>query len=215
MAKRLIFFFLAAAVILAMNSTPAMADPVSVTLTGVSGGSQGGVYTSPYFAAVGGASGVAIVCDDFSHDVYIGETWTAYVYNFSNLSGARFYTGNETTTLQLYDEAAWLITELASDPSASGNISFAIWAIFTPSVEGTAGFTPGALWWLDQAEDQTFYSGEYSNFLVLTPADPGAGSPQEYIVMTPEPSTLLLLGAGFLAIAFGSRRTKIANQLCS
>jgi len=215
MAKRLIFLALAVIAVLAIMPCSAMADSTQVTLTGVSGGTQGGVYTSPYFATVGTINGTAIVCDDYDHEVHMGESWTAYVYNFSNLSGARFYTGNEASTLTLYDEAAWLITELAANPSDSGDISFAIWALFTPSVEGTSGFTPGALWWLNQAEGQTFYAGEYSNFLVLTPTDPGTGSPQEYIVMTPEPSSFLLLSAGFLALAFGSRRTKSTIQLCS
>lgn len=215
MAKRLMFLILGVIAALAITPSPAMADGTQVILEGVSGGSQGGVYTSPYFASVGGTNGTAIVCDDYNHEVYIGEKWTSYVYNFSNLSGARFQGANPAATLQLYDEAAYLITELAQNPSESGDISFAIWALFSSNVTGTAGFTPGAQWWLNQAENQTYYAGEYSNFLVLTPMDSGTYSPQEYIVMTPEPASLLLLTAGILAIGFWSRRTKIAAQLCS
>ena len=185
----------------------AKADTVSVTLTGVSGGVQGNVYTSPYYATVGTTANVPIVCDDYAHSVYIGESWTASVSTFANLSNARFWQGTQAATLQLYDEAAYLFNELYLQPSQSGNISFALWAIFDPSqVETSAGWTTGgnavnptsAAGWLANAQSQTYTAGEFSNFEVLTPISPT--SPQEYLVQTSEPSTVLLLGIGVLAM---------------
>lgn len=218
MVKRLSFLMLAAIAAVVLLAPSAMADgtEVTVTLTGVSGGVQGGVYTSPYFATVGGETNVGIVCDDYNHEVTMGETWTAYEYNFSNLSGVRFQGANPAATLQLYDEAAWLITQLAANPSDSGDISFAIWAIFSPNVLTTPGYLDGnAAWWLNQAENQTYHSGEFSNFLILTPTDPGPDSAQEYLVMTPEPGSILLLGVGIIALAFWSRRAKFVNLTCA
>jgi hypothetical protein len=194
----------------------ANADTVSVTLTGVSGGVQGNVYTSPYYATVGNTENVPIVCDDYSHEVYVGESWIASVSTFADLSNTRF--GNLVNAPQLYDEAAYLFNELSQVPSQVGNISFALWAIFDPSdVTTSAGWTTGgnaidptsAAGWLANAQAQTYTAGEFSNFEVLTPCTPSpqgcpistsSASAQEYLVRTREPSTVLLLGIGLLAV---------------
>jgi PEP-CTERM motif len=208
---RTLVSFIVLAVALSIAST-AKADSVTVTLTGVSGGVQGGVYTSPYYATVGTSANVPIVCDDYSHTVYMGESWTASVSTFADLSNARFWqTGggslaaNQAATLHLYDEAAYLFNELYLQPGQSGDISFALWAIFDPTeVKSSAGWTSTAAWWLASAQSQTYTAGEFSNFKVLTPISPT--SPQEYLVRTPEPSSALLLGIGLLAIFAFSRR---------
>src|ERR1700680_2763448 len=103
--------FVVLAVTLSIAST-AKADSVSVTLTGASGGVQGGVFTSPYYATVGTTTNVPIVCDDYAHSVYLGESWTASVSTFANLSNARFWQGTQAATLLLYDEAAYLFNRL-------------------------------------------------------------------------------------------------------
>jgi hypothetical protein len=195
----------------------AKADTVSVTLTGVSGGVQGNVYTSPYYATVGTNANVPIVCDDYAHEVYMGESWTASWSTFADLSNARFWQGPQS--LQAYEEAAYLFNELFLYPSQSGNISFALWAIFDLNgVETAAGWTTGgtttnptsAAGWLANAQEQTFTVGEFSNIGLLTPCTQTAqglacpstlsNSAQEYLVRTPEPPTLLLLAIGLLAV---------------
>jgi len=219
MVKRvpvLLGFAVAAALVL---TSPVRADQVQVTLTGVSGGSQGGVYTSPYYATVGTNTNVSIVCDDYEHGVWMGESWTAQIETFSNLTGARFYDPTNATTaantLLLYQQAGWLFLQLFNPANASttGNISFAIWQVFDSAVNGTAGWTGGtnpatapvgsAEWWLAQAESQTFYAGEFNNIEVLTPVSPT--SPQEYFVMTPEPATLGLLAIGLFGLLLLAR----------
>jgi hypothetical protein len=214
--------FIVLAVALSLASS-AKADTVSITLTGVSGGVQGNVYTSPYYATIGNTANVPIVCDDYSHDVYIGESWIASVSTFADLSNTRF--GNQANALQLYDEAAYLFNALSQVPSQIGNISFALWAIFDPSdVTTSAGWTTGgnainptsAAGWLANAQGQTYTAGEFSNFEVLTPCTQSSQglvcpstlstSPQEYLVRTPEPSTVLLLGIGLLAVLMFKRR---------
>lgn len=197
-----LFLVLAVALFLASS---AKADTVSVTLTGVSGGVQGNVYTSPYYAMIGNMTNIPIVCDDYAHEVYMGESWTASVSNFADLTNVRFWQGTQAATLQLYDEAAYLFNELYLQPSQRGDISFALWAIFDPSqVKTSAGWTSNAAWWLASAQSQTYTAGEFSNFEVLTPIAPT--SPQEYLVRTPEPSTVLLLGTGLVAIFILKRR---------
>lgn len=202
-------------------SIPVRADQVSVVLTGVSGGVQGGVYTSPYYATVGGVANTQIVCDDYEHAVYMGESWTAQVSTFSDLSQVRFQQGSASATLQLYEEAGWLFMQLfnPTNSSSTGNISFAIWEIFDSAVSGTAGWTGGtnpatapvgsAEWWLAQAQGQTWYAGEFNNLEILTPVNPT--SPQEYFVMTPEPATLGLLAIGLLGLLVLARMKRFSG----
>jgi hypothetical protein len=195
----------------------AKADDISFTLTGVSGGSAGGVYTSPYYATVNGIANVLVVCDDFSHEDSLGQSWTTTTSTLSNLSDARFDQG-QSDQLQQYGEVAWLFNQLLANPSDGNNISFAIWAVFTPSSESSSGFTwsgPGSsASWLAAAEGQTYTAGEFSNIEILTPTTGGPGSPQEFIteVPTPEPSSLLLLGVGMLGISLLVRRKSYLNR---
>jgi len=225
MTNRITKFSIAAIAAVALFvSAPAKADPIDVTLTGVSGGIQGDVYTSPYYGTVNGVANTLIVCDDFVHEVYPGESWTANVTNFSDLSGVRFQSPAAGVTLA-YEQAGWLLGQLMSAPaSQTGNISFAIWAIFEPTAtEADSGWTTGAnsaASWLAAAEDPTldasFTTAEFSNISILTPTDSGPGSAQEYltIVPTPEPRTFMLLAAGLLSlllISGGKLRSK-ANQ---
>ncbi len=188
----------------AMNSS---AGTITVKLTGVNGVTAGGVYVDPYFGTVNGVSGL-LICDDFSHETDIGESWQANVSTFNNLSLARFQQGTPAQTLQDYEEAAYLYEQLLDNPSQYGDISFALWAIFTPGARTSSGFTANSQDWLTQAQNQDFYAGDFSNFIILTPADPGPGSPQEFLATTPEPSSALLLfsGLSMLALLLGPKR---------
>ena len=201
-SSRNVVLFSVLAVALCFASS-AKANQVSIKLTGISGGVQGGVATSPYYATVGGVANVPIVCDDYIHTVHIGQSWTANVSTFANLSGVRFWQGTQAATLQLYDEAGYLFNQLFSHPSQSGNISFAMWAIFYPTqVKSSAGWTAGAAAWLYAAQHQTYFAGEFSNLEILTPLTTGPTSPQEYLtfIPTPEPSALLLVVIGLFAL---------------
>jgi hypothetical protein len=77
-----------------------------------------------------------IVCLDYNARTYVPNPgYEVYVSTLSpvDLSHAKF--GSDSTALFKYQEAAWLLGQMA-DPSHStetGQISFAIWRIFTPS----------------------------------------------------------------------------------
>lgn len=188
---------------------PSFATTVTVKLTGVNGAVQGGVYVDPYSGTINGAP-ATLVCDDFNHETFLNETWQANVSTFADLSGVRFQQGTPAATLLAYDEAAYLYEQLGVHPSDVGDISFALWALFTPSAELSSGFTKSASNWLSTAQSQTYYAGEFSNFEILTPVNSGSGSPQEFLTTTPEPVAIMLFGTGLIMLALALRKRAIA-----
>ncbi|HKV28656.1 MAG TPA: PEP-CTERM sorting domain-containing protein [Candidatus Acidoferrales bacterium] len=191
-------------------SLPAMAGSVDIQLKGVGGANQGGVYVAPYYLSINGGPSIPVICDDFSHEVTIGEGWKGHISTFADLSTTRF--GSADT--QQYDEAAWLFTKFEANPGQAGDINFALWALFTPSATGSSGYTAGAATWYSDALNWYAAGGEnsfnFSGFEIITPDNlTGSDSPQEFISYspTPEPSTLLLLGTGLLGLgSFGRKR---------
>jgi PEP-CTERM motif len=175
------------------------ADTVTLKLTGVNSVQQGGVAVGPATGTVNGTP-ITMVCDDFGHHVSGGQTWTATISTFADLSAARF--AGLPNALARYQQAAWLFDQFAVNPTASGDIQFAIWSLFTPSTPVQAG----ALSWLDLAKKQNLSNFDFSGFRVFTPVDGSPSSPQEFIAKlpgapVPEPATLALLGSGLAGLA--------------
>lgn len=201
-------FLLAAIILLAglAASKPVLADTVSITLLGAGNAKAYGYYVGPMTANVGG-SAIQVVCDDFSHNVSVGQSWTATVNMFNNLSGTRF--GSDLGAEFKYQEAAWLVDQFATHPSATGDIQFAIWSLFTPSVPTNASISA----WLNLAASQNFTNYDFSGFRIFTPTSSGCNSPQEFIAkipgaQVPEPTTLSLLGGGLAAISVLLKRNR-------
>src|SRR5438552_4612156 len=89
------------------------------TLTSAGKNVCDGVYISPYFATVNGATNTPIVGDDFRDDSYLNNSWTADIQPFSNLSNSFANTAWGAVpgvTLKLYEEAAWLTMALLHQP---------------------------------------------------------------------------------------------------
>jgi hypothetical protein len=169
-----------------------------------SGVYQGGYAGGPRAVTIDGLP-AELVCDDFVGDVSVGQVFTATVSTFDTLSGVRFQQATPAATLQLYDEAGFLYDQTLAAPSSEwGNLQYALWAVFDPAVESLPGFTTtGATpssYWLNLAQTQTYTPDEFSNVVIYTPTD---GKTQELIgsVTTPEPGSVVLLGAGLLLIA--------------
>src|SRR5450755_3464871 len=87
------------------------ATVVTAHFSSVSGNSQNGEYTYPYYISLNGSNVIPMMCDDFYHGSSVGDTWLANVtmLSSSDLSHTRF--GDDTT----YVEAAFLLHELRSE----------------------------------------------------------------------------------------------------
>lgn len=221
-------WLVAALVLLAPVS---FADTV-VTLTGVGDGAVfGGVYVDPYTMTVGSQTGVPVICDDWLHEVGIGETWQATVTDLSTA-------GTTANTLMfghnqpLYNELAWLGTQLFNNPTnyqTQVEDSFAIWSLtygqdvlpYTPDVDPLSymagyltGGTSNAMYQdvLNLKTEAALHQNDtFSGWEIITPTtvDPNYGVPQEFLTHVPEPSGVFgMLGAGFAALIGAMRRKR-------
>jgi hypothetical protein len=167
------------------------------------------VSVGPYVATVNNVANQAVICDDYSDAVTVGEHWNASEMNFSNLSMSTLGNtmwgatdGSNATTLNLYLEAAWLAEKLIGANSLPNNnaivaaIQYAMWGIFNASA--LSGGPPGsgqtsASYWVTMAQ-QALQGGlsasEFSNLDILTPlnvkgsaCEANSGCAQEYLVV--------------------------------
>ncbi len=173
-----------------------------------SGINDGQYYVSPYYGTMNGAP-VTLFCDDVLHEVYSGETWTANLTNLgtalstvNGLGNTRFGAGNGTIGgAQLYEEVAWLVTQFTpTDKNEWVSIQHAIWDLTDPS----AHYTDVGLFLYDAGLQSNYGSINPNDFLIVTDQNyKNPGSVQEFIVetvQTPEPSSLVLLISGMLAM---------------
>ena len=179
---------------------------VTMSLVGVGGANQNGVYVAPYLFRVNGGPIVGMMCDDFTHEDHIPETYTAVVSTIGDLSQTRFFS---TFGVQGYEEVFWLYDQYLQHPSQAGNINFAVWALFYPSLYtnptlAAKYWTPAEAAWLHAAQTADLSHYDFSYFRVYTPISPT--SPQEMIYKTPEPASMILFGSGLMTIAGLVRR---------
>ena len=190
------------------------------------------VYVGPYYASINGGVPTAVICDDFSDDSYVPETWTADIYNTPNYGttpanetrDAQKWTALNAITPQTYSVAqdynmvGWLATEMLnnlSNPTTEGELHFALWAVFDPSA--LPYLDSNSLSWLSQATAFKNDSSYISSFTIYSPdltqpiSAPGSATnpPQEFLVHTPEPPVLAVLGldlSGLAGLVFLLRR---------
>jgi hypothetical protein len=207
---------------------------------------DGGFYVSPYTGTLTSSTGktqLTLYCDDFNNESVLGTSWAVNVTTVNgDLSTTRYDTSNPADSAkpdpnypvgaQLYEEEAWLFTQLAaniSNTSVEKAIQEAAWHLTSFSSSQPSNYNYN-VWITAAANDFNktvagYITPDYSQWYVLTQVgDAGnttsAGN-QEMLAQfssgstvqttTPEPATLLLAGAG-LIIAGAARKLSFIRR---
>lgn len=178
-------------------STMAFAAPVSVYYNGPAGGQYGGYYTQPYSLSISGShSPLLAMCDTFNRDVNPGDSWMANIYNLTggtSVPNALF--GGLSNAVTDYQQAAYVLKTYSAVPEANA----VVWDIFFP---GSIGLDSTGL----NIQAAAVAHANIASLTDVFAVTPTGAVGQEFLYVTPEPGTLLMMGSSLLGLAGLARR---------
>ena len=190
------------------------ATPVTVTLVGTSGVSDGSDYVLPYSLSINGDTPILADCYDFLANVTVGETWSANEWTLAEAVAMGQFSGDPNALID-YETVGVLGDFTISTPQQEIDIQHDMWNVFNP---GTfAVDTEMNLDMIAAVGEISTYDFGYTRYIEgVVPSGGGirslaATAPVQPFVTTltgtPEPGTWGMFAAGaFLLIARWKRR---------
>lgn len=208
MKHPLINLFIAAIAAASLNVNAA-----TVKLTGVANAQvRDGAYAGFYALEVDGNKLLGM-CDDFSTNSTVGDTWSAIVYDGAQVSAGAGKFGPDPTR---YSQIGYLFSLTgAADYSHQASINEAIWKIMTPGASALATLTGDALNYYNSARDGSHNTFDYSPYMMVVTPQPLNRS-QEFLIVpgvvppssVPVPGAFWLLFSGAVGLfGIGRRAT--------
>jgi PEP-CTERM motif len=211
---RTLFFF--AAIALTSFAPSAFADS-TVYFDGSYSFGDNGYGIPPYGGTLDGQS-TQFYCVDFSHDITGGMSWSAavtpvtvggdYSSTFLGNSSSPTYAGSNANAGSDYLLFAYILTEMGQTTNQTTQAEDQ-WAIWSFTDGGYDPYGSANLASIIANAESNLSSFNPAGWEILTPDDGTYG--QEFMINTPEPSSMLLLALGLGALFMLKRRQALGN----